>query len=52
MKYIYTVTNIEPTNENINSIYRRLNGNFKDMTSNLDTNDVRTTELVSINICQ
>ena len=58
MKYIYTVTNVVPTNENINSISRMLNGNVKDSKYVLDTTDllplgyVATNEIGSIGICQ
>ena len=58
MKYIYTVINVGPTTENINSLSRTLNGNAKDLTSTLDTtelvpgDDVVKTEIVSIDICQ
>ena len=40
MKYIYTVTNVGPTTENIKSLSRKLNGNVKDLTSALDTTEV------------
>ena len=58
VKYIYTVTNVGPTTENINILSRALNVNVKDLTSAWDTielvpgNDVVTTEIVSIDICQ
>ena len=40
VKYIYTVTSVGPTTENINSIYRTLNGNIKYLTSALDTTEI------------
>ena len=52
VSYIYTVTNVGPTTENINSLSRRLNVNGKDLTSDLETtelvpgDDVATTEIV------
>ena len=58
VKYIYTVTNVDPTTENINSLSRTLDGNVKDLTSALDTtelvpgNDVLKPEIFSIDICQ
>ena len=58
MKYIYTVTNVGLTTENINSISVTLNGNVKYLISALDTtelvpgDDVVTTEIVSIDIFQ
>ena len=58
VKYIYTVTNIGSTTENINSLSRTLNVNIKDLTSALDTtelvpvDDVATTGIVPIGICQ
>ena len=58
MNYIYTVTNVGPTNENINSLFTRLNVNFKDLTYALGITDllpgdnVAKTEIVSIGICQ
>ena len=58
VKYIYTVTNVGPTTENINSLSRILNGNAKYLIYALDTtelvpgDDVGTTEIVSIDICQ
>ena len=33
VNYIYTVTNVGPTTENIKSLSRKLNGNVKDLTS-------------------
>ena len=56
--FIYTVTNVGPTTQNINSLSITLNGNVKDLTPTLDTtelvpvDDVVTTEIVSINIRQ
>ena len=58
MKYIYTVTNVSPTTDNINSLSRTWNGNVKDFTSALDTTelvplyDFLTTEIVLIDICR
>ena len=52
VKYIYTVTNVGPTNDNINRLSRTLNVNDKDLTSGLDTtelvpgDDIVTTEIV------
>ena len=40
VKYIYTVTNVGPPTENINSLSRTLNGNVKDLTSDLDTTEL------------
>ena len=37
LKYIYNVANVVPTTANINSLSRTLNGNVKDLTSDLDT---------------
>ena len=42
MKYIYTVANVGPTNENINSLSRSFNGNVKELTSALDTTELVT----------
>ena len=56
VKYIYTVNNVGSTTENINSLYRKLYGNVKDLTFALDTtelvhrDDIVTTEIVSIDI--
>ena len=58
VKYIYTVTNIGPTTDNNNSLSRTLNGNVKyftsvlDLTENVPIDDVVTTEIVYIDICQ
>ena len=58
MNYIYTVTNVGLTTENINSLSITLNGNVKDLISALDNtelvpgDDVGKTEIVSIDICQ
>ena len=37
VKYIYTVANVGPTTEHINSISRSFNVNVKELTSALDT---------------
>ena len=58
MKCIYTVTNVFPTTENINSLSISLSRNIKDFTSALDTTELLpgyddvTNEIVSIDICQ
>ena len=44
VNYIYTVTNVGPTYENIRSLSRTLNVNIKDLTSALDA--------TAIDICQ
>ena len=58
VKYIYTVTNVGLTTENINSLSIKLNGNVKDWIYALDTtelvpgDDVVTTEITSFDIWQ
>ena len=58
VNYIYNITNVGPTTDNISSLSRTLNGTVKDLISALDTtelvpgDDVVTTEIVSIDICQ
>ena len=58
MKYIYTVTNVGPTTENIYSLSRTFNVNFEALMSALDTiklvleDYVAITKVLSIDICE
>ena len=58
MKYIYTVSNVGPNIENTNSLSIALSVNIKYLTYALyatelvPVDDVVTTEIVSIDICQ
>ena len=40
VKFIYTVTNVCPTTDNVNSLSRTFNGNVRYLTSVLDTTEL------------